>query len=98
MPLPDKTITVHFIIGMVKDKEIMNVLALLPGDALYYFTNAHIPRALPAEELKIKAAAFNLKGNCFDNVNDAITAAKKNAYQEDLIIVCGSVFLVGEVN
>ena len=91
-------IKTHFVIGMVKDKEVSNVLSLLPNDALYYFTNAHIPRALPAEELKIKAAAFNLKGNCFDNVNDAITAAKKNAYQEDLIIVCGSVFLVGEVN
>ena len=91
-------IKTHLVIGMVKDKEVSNVLSLLPNDALYYFTNAHIPRALPAEELKIKAAAFNLKGNCFDNVNDAITAAKKNAYQEDLIIVCGSVFLVGEVN
>ena len=91
-------IKTHFVIGMVKDKEVSNVLSLLPNDALYYFTNAHIPRALPAEELKIKAEAFNLKGNCFDDVNDAITAAKKNAYQQDLIIVCGSVFLVGEVN
>jgi dihydrofolate synthase/folylpolyglutamate synthase len=91
-------IKIHFIIGMVKDKEVFNVLSLLPNDAAYYFTNAHIPRALPAEELKIKAAAFNLKGDFFGNVNDAITAAKKNAYEKDLIIICGSVFLVGEVN
>ena len=91
-------IKTHFVIGMVKDKEVSNVLSLLPNDAIYYFTNAHIPRALPAEELKIKAAAFYLKGNCFDDVNDALTTAKKNAYKKDLIIVCGSIFLVGEVN
>lgn len=88
----------HFVIGMVKDKEVSKVLSLLPNDAAYYFTNAHIPRALPAEELKIKASAFKLKGDYFDDVNEAIKAANKNAFEKDLIIVCGSVFLVGEVN
>jgi dihydrofolate synthase / folylpolyglutamate synthase len=92
-----KKTAVHFVIGMVKDKEVSKVLSLLPVDATYYFTNAHIPRALPAEELKLKATVFNLKGDCFDDVNEAIAAAKKNAVYEDLIIVCGSVFLVGEV-
>lgn len=89
---------VHFVIGMVKDKEVSKVLSLLPSDALYYFTNAHIPRAMSAIELQEKAKAYNLLGNCFDEVNDAIAAAKANATAADLIIVCGSVFLVGEVN
>ena len=88
---------IHFITGMVKDKEVDKVLSLLPKDAVYYFTNAHIPRALPAAILKEKAATFNLTGNCFDDVNEAIITAKKNAGKDDLIIVCGSVFLVGEV-
>jgi dihydrofolate synthase / folylpolyglutamate synthase len=88
----------HFVLGMVKDKEVDKVLSLLPTDAEYYFTNAHIPRALPAKELQTKAAAFNLKGNFYDDVNRAIEAAKQNADATDLIIVCGSVFLVGEVD
>lgn len=88
----------HFIIGMVKDKEVDKVLSQLPKDANYYFTNAHIPRALAAEELKTKAAAFHLQGNSFDDVNKAIAAAKQKAAVSDLIIVCGSVFLVGEVD
>ncbi len=88
---------VHFVLGMVKDKEADKVLALLPSNANYYFTHAHIPRALPAQELQQKAAGFNLKGNYFENVNDAIEAAKHNAAAADIIIVCGSVFLVGEV-
>lgn len=88
---------VHFVIGMVKDKEVSKVLSLLPTDANYYFTQAHIPRAMDAAELQEKAAAYNLQGNHFDNVNAAIAAAKANAAATDLIIVCGSVFLVGEV-
>ena len=84
--------------GMVKDKEVDKVLSLLPAEAHYYFTNAHIPRALPAEELKLKAASYNLNGNSFDDVNEAINEAKNNALEQDLIIVCGSVFVVGEVN
>jgi dihydrofolate synthase/folylpolyglutamate synthase len=88
---------VHFVIGMVKDKDIDKVLALLPKEAHYYFSNAHIPRAMDAAELNEKAAAKDLRGNSFDNVNDAIQSAKEKAAKDDLIIVCGSVFLVGEV-
>jgi dihydrofolate synthase / folylpolyglutamate synthase len=87
----------HFVLGMVKDKEVEKVLSLLPADAIYYFTNAHIPRALPAQELQNKAAAFNLQGNFYTDVNAAIAAAKQQAAITDLIIICGSVFLVGEV-
>jgi dihydrofolate synthase / folylpolyglutamate synthase len=88
---------IHFIIGMVKDKEIEKVLALLPAQSHYYFTNAQIPRALPAKELQQKAALHNLQGFCYTDVNEAIKTAKENATDNDMIIVCGSVFLVGEV-
>ncbi len=87
----------HIIIGMVKDKEVEKVLALLPKDAGYYFTKAHIPRALPETDLQQKAALFNLTGNCFENVNAAIADALQHATKDDLVLVCGSVFLVGEV-
>jgi len=83
---------------MVKDKEVSKVLSLLPKDARYYFTNAHIPRALPAKDLQQKAAEYDLHGQCFDDVNEAIRTAKQQASLGDMIIVCGSVFLVGEVN
>ena len=87
----------HIVTGMVKDKEIDKVLLLLPKNAVYYFTNAHIPRALPAAELKLQALQHQLAGDIFDDVNEAIDAAKQNAFSNDLILVCGSVFLVGEV-
>jgi dihydrofolate synthase/folylpolyglutamate synthase len=87
----------HFVIGMAKDKEVAKVLSLLPKDANYYFTAAHIPRALPSLELLMKAAEFGLQGFHFEDVNEAIQAAKNHAGQNDLIVVCGSVFVVGEV-
>jgi dihydrofolate synthase/folylpolyglutamate synthase len=88
----------HIVTGMVKDKDIDAVLKLLPTDALYYFTQSHIPRALPAIELAEKGKALQLNGDYFENVNSALAAAKKNASQQDLILVIGSVFLVAEVN
>lgn len=87
----------HFIIGMVKDKDISKVLSILPKNAQYYFCNAHIERALPHKELLEKANAFELHGESFDDVNEAIKAAKLNAAADGIIIVCGSVFLVAEV-
>ncbi|MFM6925441.1 MAG: bifunctional folylpolyglutamate synthase/dihydrofolate synthase [Ferruginibacter sp.] len=89
---------VHLVLGLVKDKDISKVLSILPKNARYYFTNAHIERALPHKDLQEKATAFELKGESFDDVNEAINAAKRNAAADDIIIVCGSVFLVAEVD
>jgi dihydrofolate synthase / folylpolyglutamate synthase len=87
----------HIVIGMVKDKEVEKVLPLLPLLATYYFTKAAIPRALPEEELQAKAALSGKQGHCYADVNNALKAALANAKKEDLILVCGSVFVVGEI-
>ncbi|HMG68847.1 MAG TPA: folylpolyglutamate synthase/dihydrofolate synthase family protein [Chitinophagaceae bacterium] len=88
----------HVILGIVKDKEPEKILSLFPKFAQYYFTQAHIPRALDGEILKEKATHFGLDGDVYGDVNNAIRSALSKATKEDLIIVCGSVFLVGEVN
>lgn len=95
--ISDQFDQLHIITGMVKDKDVDKALSLLPKNATYYFTNAHIPRALPAQQLQQKAAGYNLKGDLFENVNTAMNAAKQQAAKDDLILICGSVFLVGEV-
>jgi dihydrofolate synthase/folylpolyglutamate synthase len=88
----------HFVIGFVNDKDISSVLELLPNNAHYYFTNAHIPRALPHAELKSLANKKNLIGKSYDDVNEAISTAKKMANENDVIIVCGSFFILAEAN
>jgi dihydrofolate synthase/folylpolyglutamate synthase len=87
----------HIVMGMVSDKDISAVLTLLPKDAVYYFTKAQIPRAMNEIQLQTLASSFGLNGHHFDNVNIAITSALKQSTKDDLILVCGSVFVVGEV-
>jgi dihydrofolate synthase/folylpolyglutamate synthase len=87
----------HLVIGMVKDKQVEEVLQLLPKQAHYYFTKAQIPRALSEQELAKKAGIAGLEGHVYPEVNMALKAAMEKANEKDMIIVCGSVFLVGEV-
>jgi len=87
----------HMVIGMVDDKDIDEVLSLLPKNAVYYFTKASIPRALNEVLLKEKATKFQLNGDTYENVSEALLAAKMNADKSDLIFVGGSTFVVAEV-
>jgi Folylpolyglutamate synthase len=88
----------HIIFGLVKDKDSDAILSLLPADATYYFTKAQIPRALSEDELKKKAGRYQLKGEAYKTVNHALHAAISNASGDDLIVICGSIFVVGEVS
>jgi dihydrofolate synthase/folylpolyglutamate synthase len=87
----------HMVVGFVKDKDITHVLSLLPKEASYYFTRARIPRALTEDELMQQAKAAGLEGSTYPDVNAALKAALHKAVKEDLVLVCGSVFVVGEV-
>jgi len=86
----------HFVLGVVNDKDISSILKLLPKDAMYYFTKASVPRALPEAELKLKAEEVGLKGNIFSNVKEAMNEANKKAKANDLIFVGGSTFVVAD--
>lgn len=88
----------HIVMGVVRDKEIENVLHLLPKHATYYFTRAQIPRALTPEELQEQAARHGLKGNTYSTVNTALYAASLKAKAKDMIIICGSIFVAGELS
>jgi dihydrofolate synthase/folylpolyglutamate synthase len=87
----------HIILGLVKDKTIDKILTLLPKQANYYFTRAQIPRALPEDQLAAQATAAGLKGQKYPTVPEALQAARTRARPKDLIVICGSVFVVGEV-
>lgn len=87
----------HIVFGMVKDKDIEKVLAQLPITANYYFTRAQNPRALPENLLLEKAKSYHLKGEAYTKVTEALKAAIDSASEKDLIVVCGSVFVVAEV-
>ena len=87
----------HIIIGMVNDKDISGVLALLPRDATYYFTKASVKRALPENELYKLASYVGLQGDCYPDVPSAVQAAQEKSLPEDFIFVGGSSFIVADL-
>jgi dihydrofolate synthase / folylpolyglutamate synthase len=89
--------SLHIVCGFVADKDIANALDSFPENAQYYFTRAQIPRALDATILQNQAAIRNLIGSTYKNVNEAIKEAKKNANNQDVILVCGSFFIISEI-
>lgn len=87
----------HFVLGMVSDKSIDQLLALLPKNATYYFCKADIPRALGATELMNKAQKMGLQGEVYSSVMSAYKMALKKAEEKDLVFVGGSTFVVAEI-
>jgi dihydrofolate synthase/folylpolyglutamate synthase len=87
----------HMVWGMVNDKQIDKILALLPADAQHYFCQPSIPRALPVEQLQAAAAPTGLQGKSFLTVKAALAAARQIAEKEDVIFIGGSTFVVADV-
>lgn len=87
----------HFVIGMVNDKDIDNVLQILPHNCEYYFCKADIPRGLDANILAEKAFAMGLRGQVFESVGHAYRSALNAAHFGDVVFVGGSNFVVAEV-
>lgn len=89
--------TLRIVFGMVNDKDINGVLALLPKQAIYYFTQASVARALDSQSLQSLAAQHGLQGDTYSTVQIATQAAIDDADAEDFIYVGGSSFVVADL-
>lgn len=88
--------TLRMVIGMVGDKDVSGSLSLLPKEAVYYFTNASVKRAMPAHEIAELGKEIGLQGDAYDNVAEAYAVAKREADLNDIIYVGGSTFIVAD--
>ena len=89
--------SLHWVLGMVNDKNINDILAILPKEATYYFCKANIPRGMDAHQLKSIAENYQLEGNDYSSVKQAYEAARKNATPSDMVFIGGSTFVVAEI-
>ena len=87
----------HIVLGFVSDKKLEDVLPLFPNNASYYFCKPDIPRGLSAVVLQEKAIPFDLIGEKYTSVKEALNSALLNANQQDIIYVGGSTFVVAEI-
>ena len=87
----------RIVMGMVNDKDVADVLALMPRNARYYFTKASVKRALDAGTLRDMARQSGLTGRVYGTVAQAVTTAQREASANDLIFVGGSTFVVADL-
>ncbi|SEQ70069.1 dihydrofolate synthase / folylpolyglutamate synthase [Hyunsoonleella jejuensis] len=87
----------HIVFGVVNDKDLSSIVALLPKRATYYFCKPDIPRGKDAKELKEELAVHHLFGETYSSVNEAYKTAFKNAAKDDFVFVGGSTFVVAEI-
>lgn len=87
----------RIVIGFVNDKDITHILQLLPKKAVYYFTQAQIPRAQSALIVQQMALKYGLSGNLFPSVEQAYKAAIEESSANDAIFIGGSTFVVADL-
>ena len=89
---------VHFIFGLSNDKKIENFTKILPSEFNYYLCSANVPRSMNIDELdKVFYKKKYLKYECHKSVKNACLSALKKSEKNDIIFICGSIFIVGEV-
>ena len=92
----NQNVTLHMVIGMVSDKDIRSVLSMMPHEARYYFTQASVHRAMPAEDIAALGREARLEGSVYPTVTEAFAVARTNAKSNDVIFIGGSTFVVAD--
>ena len=88
----------HIVWGVSEDKDVDDILKLLPQSADYYFCQANNGRGMKVDNLFQIANEVGLKGDTFLDVNTALSEARKKANQDEFILVGGSTFVVAELD
>lgn len=88
--------TLRIVFGMVSDKDVDGVLALLPKKAQVYFATSSTKRAILADVLRQKGSALGLQCSAFQSVKEAFERAKAGLGAEDFIFVGGSSYVVSD--
>ena len=85
------------VMGFCEDKEFSKMLALMPSDAHYIFTQASIRRAASLEKISDVASSLNLDFELVPTVAEALAKAHEQLADEDMLYIGGSTFVVAEV-
>ena len=86
----------YIVFGMVEDKDVDGIMALLPKHATYFFTRANNQRALSEHVLHLMGQQLGLTGDTYPSVTDAYQAAKSKAQADDFVFIGGSSYVVAD--
>lgn len=83
--------------GVCSDKDIRQMYdPLIPLVARVYTVTPSVDRALKSEELSQFFAKKGIDSRACGNVVDGILVARSESREGDMILICGSLFIVGE--
>lgn len=86
----------HVILGFVNDKNIDEVMALLPENSEFYFAKPSINRGRHPEDYENLLLEAKISYKIFDSIQEAYLSAKEQCTKEEMIFIGGSNFVVGE--
>lgn len=85
------------VIGVMADKEIAEIVSsLAPLTTAWYCVSPAIERAMDDTALAAVLSNTGAPARACGSVGNGISAARNDAADDDLILVCGSLFTVGE--
>lgn len=93
----EKPNTLRIVFGMVDDKDINDVMDILPQNAKYYFCQASTSRAIKPERLAELGGRRNLDSKVFNDVFTAYKQALSDSNTNDFVFVGGSNYVIGEL-
>lgn len=87
----------YMVLGVVNDKDVDEMLSLLPKSAHYFISTPNVPRGLAVEILADKMKSRQFHFTIASSIPAAFDLAKQKASSRDMIYVGGSTFVVAEI-
>lgn len=92
----DSAPRLRIVMGFVADKDLDHILPLFPKSAIYYLTQAQIPRALDYRELHKRVTELGYNATAWPTVREAYEAALADSTPDDILFIGGSTFIVAD--
>lgn len=87
----------RIVYGASNDKDWKEILRHFSTDNVYYFTSFNSNRAVTLDNFKLELIESDLTYELFDNPISALNKCKSDAQTNDLILVCGSFYLMEKI-
>jgi dihydrofolate synthase/folylpolyglutamate synthase len=85
------------IYGASNDKDWKEILRRMPREATFSFVEFDSKRSVKLEDFKLEAEMIGIQYKLFSNASNALNHSKLNANTNDLILICGSFYLLEKI-
>ena len=87
---------IYLILGILADKDVEEMIKVItPIAKEVYAVTPNSIRAELAEDLKKEVLKYNKNCIAFEDYEDALNKALETAYEDDIIVISGSLYMVG---